>query len=280
MKRVRHAKPGTLVHLSVLFAILTSLSSTTVAQPLSVDSPALSEFLKRFDQIESRGFIKTLRPGSTGIGYTLESLLNIEENNSVSGDFMGMEVKAYRDDEKRFDDHHKMNLFLKEPTWLDEFSTADRIRNYGYLDKEGRQAWYQSVTSKPNQAGLSLKVDDKRSRVTLIRNHHPIAFWSFDILQKRLDEKHSETVFVAAETNGTGKNEKFHFQTVTYCANPSIERFVQLVEDGDVIVELRMHVKETGAARNHGTAFRVRKHRLKDLYKTQLHCRPQSDGTN
>lgn len=37
-------------------------------------SIALNEFLKRFDRIAERGFVKTLRVGPTGIGYTLESL--------------------------------------------------------------------------------------------------------------------------------------------------------------------------------------------------------------
>ena len=259
----------------LMIVVVCSLAAdSTFGQQVDPASPALKKFLTRFDAIESRGFVNTLRPGSTGIGYTLETLLNIEENNSPAGDFLGMEVKAYRDNETQFDDHEKMNLFLKEPTWLDDYSSAERIRAYGYVDDEGRHAWYQSVTSTPNKAGLALRVDRDDSQVTFMRRGQPIAVWNFDVLRNRLNEKHSEAVFVAAETKGKGMDEQFHFRTVTYCAAPSLERFLQLIEEGDVIVELRMHVKETGIARNHGTAFRVRKHRLKDLYRTQIHCRP------
>ncbi|MCA9083199.1 MAG: hypothetical protein KDA81_04045, partial [Planctomycetaceae bacterium] len=252
----------------------TSLSAAPPQQP---SSPALNAFLKRFDEVSQQGFVKTLRSGSTGVGYTLETLLGIPENNSSRGDFMGMEIKAYRDAETEFDDHEKMNLFLKEPTWTDGRRSVDRIRDYGYVDSNGRNAWYQSVTFNENQSGLRLSVDHSTQRVTLLRNGRPIGDWTFAVLEGRLQEKHSETVFVAARTRGTGADEQFHFRTVTYCAKPSVERLVNLIEAGDVILELRMHIKPTGGARNHGTAFRVRKHRLVDLYAVQHRCRPAED---
>lgn len=243
------------------------------AQPIP-DSKALVEFLKRFDRLTERGFVKTLRPGSTGIGYTLETLLQIKENNSPRGDLLGMEIKAYRDGETRFDDQHKMNLFLKEPEWLDSKTSAERIRDYGYIDDNGRQAWYQSVTIKPNSTGLRLVVDREAGYVLFLRGSIAIGRWKFDVLQKRLTEKLSEAVFVAAQTRGTGADEEFHFRTVTYCAKPDVKALLKLIEAGDVILELRMHLKPTGGARNHGTAFRLKKHRLKDLFAQQVRCRP------
>ena len=80
-------------------------------------SPALTAFLEKFDVLSAKGFVPTLRRGSTGIGYTLETMLDIEENNSPGGDFMGMELKAFRDDDLAMNDSEKMNLFLKEPKW-------------------------------------------------------------------------------------------------------------------------------------------------------------------
>lgn len=238
-------------------------------------SPALREFLKRFDPISQRGYVRTMRAGSTGIGYTLESLLNIRENNAPHGDLLGLEIKAYRDDERQFDDRHKMNLFLKEPVWHDRNSTADRIRRYGYTDDQGRPAWYQSVTIQRNQARLSLALDHEQGRVLLKRRRRTIAHWTFDVLRQRLTEKLNEIVFVAAATRGTGGDEEFHFRTVTYCRQPSIEQLLHLIEAGVVIVELRMHVQPTGTARNHGTAFRLKKHRLIDLFAVQRRCRPR-----
>lgn len=41
----------------------------------------LDEFIARFKQIKNMGWVKTHRNGQTGIGKTLEDLLEIEENN-------------------------------------------------------------------------------------------------------------------------------------------------------------------------------------------------------
>lgn len=237
-------------------------------------SEALTEFLRRFDAVEKMGFVRTLRPGSTGVGYTLETLLGIKENNQPQGDLRGMEIKAYRDAELAFDDREKMNLFLKEPEWLDGNTSAERILAYGYQDKTGRRAWYQSVTVSENTTRLRLRANIRQRRIELLRKGQVIAFWPFDVLQKRLNEKLSEAVFVAAETRGQGTAEEFHYQTVTYCAEPRVQQLIQLVESGDVIVELRMHIKPTGGARNHGTAFRLRKHQLSKLFAIQRRCRP------
>ena len=257
------------------FAALLTAGLLNAAILQTEDSKALTEFLKRFDPIAERGFVRTQRTGSTGIGYTLETLLQIEENNSPGGDFLGMEIKAYRGDELEFSDSEKMNLFLKEPTWLDGRTSAERVHQYGYRDEErNRQAWYQSVTSRPNDSLLKFFVDHDRMLVELHREDVAVAQWTFDVLGKRLLEKHSETVFVAAETRGKGSDEEFHYQTVTYCAKPSVAKLIDLIESGDVILELRMHVKPTGGVRNHGTAFRVRKNRLVDLYAIQKRCRP------
>ena len=46
--------------------------------------------------IYKEGWTKTLRNGDTGIGFTLETKLNIKANSSKKPDFMGIEIKAFR----------------------------------------------------------------------------------------------------------------------------------------------------------------------------------------
>ena len=149
-------------YLFLLPLLLTSIHGAASQQAASTVAKShesiLEEFLVHFDKVSARGFVKTLRPGDTGVGYTLETLLEIPENNSPRGDFQGMEIKAYRDSETEFDDQDKMNLFLKEPEWLDSLTTTERIRQYGYKDPNGRQAWYLSVTRRKNEANLQLVV--------------------------------------------------------------------------------------------------------------------------
>jgi len=236
-------------------------------------SPVLEAFLEKFDRLADRGFVETLRSGSTGVGYTLETLLEIEENNSPKGDFLGMELKAFRDEDISATSE-KMNLFLKEPKWCDGLKSAERIQKYGYTDDNGRIALYSTVTIQENSHGFRFEVDPDDGVVWLCYRGTKVGSWSKAILSGRLLEKHSETVFVSAHAKGKGKQEQFHYYGVLWCQRPSVEKFISLLRRGEVMLELRMHVKENGSARNHGSAFRIKQNRIKDLFEVVEQVRP------
>ena len=44
------------------------------------------EFKNKFKKIKDMGFVRSERLGATGIGYTLETLLGISENNDAKPD--------------------------------------------------------------------------------------------------------------------------------------------------------------------------------------------------
>ena len=252
-------------------------SAAELNLPAAQSSPAITQFLSKFDVLSAKGFVPTLRSGSTGIGYTLETMLGIAENNSPGGDFMGMELKAFRDDDLHMHDSEKMNLFLKEPTWIDGLTHAERVKKYGYIDENGRQAMYSTVQIKRNSHGWIFRIA-KREQTVFMRFHdEDVAFWTFDVLKKRLLEKHSETVFVAAHARGVGKQEEFHYYSVTWCRDPAIDAFIDLIETGNVLLELRMHIKPSGSVRNHGSAFRIKQNKLSHLYRDVDQLRPTAN---
>jgi hypothetical protein len=194
-----------------------SVDQSPSPAPVSDRSPAIEAFLGKFDVLSARGFVPTLRRGSTGIGYTLETMLEIEENNSPRGDFMGMELKAFRDDDVGLNDAEKMNLFLKEPQWIDGLKSAERIAAYGYVDDNGRTALYSTVTCKISSHHFQMIVDRTKVApvVWLEFLGQRVGFWTTEILEKRLLEKHSETAFVSAHAQGKGRQEQFHYFGVT-----------------------------------------------------------------
>ena len=57
----------------------------------------ITEFQERLKSIRNQEFIRSKRKGPTGIGYTLESELGIEENNIALPDLGFAELKAHRD---------------------------------------------------------------------------------------------------------------------------------------------------------------------------------------
>ena len=237
-------------------------------------SEALQKFLTAFDPIAERGFTPSLRTGSTGIGYTLETLLGVEENNEPTGDFLGMELKAHRGRDLDELSSKKMNLFLKEPVWTDGLSHRERIPKYGYVDGNGRVALYSTATSQENSHGLRLVPNHGQQRLELHVKGQSVAWWSREILQSRLNEKLTETAFIGAQARGAGRDEEFHYQTVLYCEQPSVDSFLQLAAVREVMVEMRMHIREDGSARNHGTAFRIHMDQLPRLFARTVLVRP------
>jgi hypothetical protein len=242
--------------------------------PRNPDS-AIEDFLRKFDQISARRFVPTRRSGHTGVGHTLETLLGLVENNDPGADFRGIEVKAWRTTPHRSSRRRPMNLFLKEPRWLDNGTAADRIRSFGYRNHDGRPAWYQSITCRENSGGLRLQRDDGAAALLLLDEADAIGYWPYAVLAHRLTEKHDQAVFVGADARGRSESEEFWYRSVVWCCHPSVDRLLRIVDEGDVVVELRMHIGRTDSVRNHGTAFRIRKNRIRDLYKFRADLRPQ-----
>jgi hypothetical protein len=56
----------------------------------------LDEFVEAFERIKRTGWVKSKRRGATGIGYTLEELLGVPENNIALPDLGEIELKAHR----------------------------------------------------------------------------------------------------------------------------------------------------------------------------------------
>lgn len=232
-------------------------SAETVIKP----NEAVPLLLREFDQVKETGYIKTLRSGSTGVGYTFETLLGIEENNHSGPDFMGIELKCFRMKDSQPDE--KKNLFLKEPEWIDNSKNMnERLHKYGYFDKENqRQALFSTATCTQNSHGLKLSVDEENEWVFLDYYDEHIARYDFETIKGRLDEKLTEAAFIGAKKRGVGVNEEFYYQTLTYYTSPSVREFISLIKSGHVKLEIRMR-----EGKNYGTCFRIMESKLPELY--------------
>jgi len=59
----------------------------------------LKELVEKLQTIRDMGYVKALRRGNTGIGYTFESLIGLEETNIPIPDIGGrVEIKTTRKD--------------------------------------------------------------------------------------------------------------------------------------------------------------------------------------
>lgn len=233
---------------------------------------ALLGLLQRFDTIREMGFIKTLRSGSTGIGFTFESLLEIKENNKKDADYKGIEIKCkgIRDGAQP----GKINLFQQSPTWATRMPAKDRIKSIGYPDEAGLYACHSQVTPKANHHGLMLEIQNEKSKIDLYKDAGSIGHWAFSLLEKRLLEKHSRAVFVKAHIKESKGDFYYKYDELIYCDQPDIHRFVNLVSRGNIVFEFLMSQKPDGSVRNHGYPWRLlRFELLNELFSFQIKLR-------
>ena len=116
-----------------------------------INSDIADELKEKIKNIYRRGFINTLRPGDTGVGYTLESLLNIPANNNRQPDYKGIELKSSRARTKK---NGRITIFSQVPNWqISNLKSSKEIllkRGKYNLAKGRRQLFHQFVTTKTN----------------------------------------------------------------------------------------------------------------------------------
>ncbi len=56
----------------------------------------ISELKEKLIVVNQMGYVVSKRKGNTGIGYTLETLLGLKENNLITPDFEDIELNSNR----------------------------------------------------------------------------------------------------------------------------------------------------------------------------------------
>lgn len=204
-------------------------------------------------KINGMGYIKTMRSGDTGIGFTLETLLGLRETNTrnkqdFSYNNVPTELKTQRKSTSSM-----MTLFTLEP-YKGGVNDRKLIELFGYLDRSGRDALKVTLTTTgfvPQGLGLDF-TDDELCVIDRDSNRYWV--WKRDNLAPKIDS----LVIVFANTRGRGANEHFFYNNAYYLKNLDYQRFFNLFDRGYLVVDLRMHIKDSGSVRNHGTAFRIR----------------------
>lgn len=220
----------------------------------------INKIQKKLSAIKKMGYVKTLRSGPTGVGYTLETLLGIKENNINSPDLGEIELKAQRE-------HHTgmTTLFtFNKKAW--KMNPLDAIKKYGSVDKDGRVGMYYTMGMKPNSAGLLLTVSDTAIAVRHI-DGNIVAVWKLAEIEKRFEDKVKNVLLVKAKTERRDGIEYFLFDRARLLYHGTTRAILKnQFENGELLVDLRLHDKGT-MARNHGTGFRVYENNLDNLYE-------------
>lgn len=230
-----------------------------------MDLNTLKEELCR---IKKLGFISTHRVGDTGIGKTLEDLLNIKENNIPLHDITGVaELKAYRRNAKSM-----LTLFTLEP--LPKGGDRDRmlLDNFGYSKRDNdRSKELHSTLScrRYNNQSLKLSVTDTKIRIQGKGKRLNI-YWDVESVQKKFSDKLPALVYVLADTKEIENKEYFHFNEAYLLSGFDFELFKKMVKKNYIVVDFRMYYRPNGSVRNHGTGFRIKTNKLYNCFKNKV----------
>jgi hypothetical protein len=201
-------------------------------------------------RLKGLGWIPSDRVGDTGIGKTIEDRLGIRENPLTRPDCtfndVPVEIKAHR-----VRTTSMITLFTLE-AGTRNLNDVQLMQRYGYQNGNGRRALKVTLTTTGFvPQGLKLEADG--SIAVVDRRGTRLWIWTVSDIQLKL---HNLCVVYCDSERKEGP-EYFAVQSATLYTDLDVARFFGLVREGIVKIDLRMHTKESGASRNHGTAFRI-----------------------
>ncbi len=218
-----------------------------------------------FNQIRDRGFLPSLRKGPTGIGFTLEHYLYLKESNIPMPDFGSIELKS-----KRIKSNSPITLFtLNRIAW--SIPVAEVIKKYGYYDpKRQRYALYCVVKNALNAQGLKLDVTSIEMVNIVDAKDNIVGSWSIGAVRDKIIEKMQALLYVKADSKTKDGVEHFWYKEASILTGLDYNKFFKTLSTGDAFIDIRMHLKPSGAVRNHGTGWRIKPEILESLYTNTI----------
>lgn len=235
------------------------------------------ELYENFKRIKQMGWIKTLRSGSTGVGYTFESLLNKDEESFSIPDFGNIEIKTKRYFTKGF-----IELFNAVPDGDFLFPIKTLISKYGYSTKKNplSKAIVGDVyANKDNMIGLyyiyRIKVDRNKRLIRLLISNYNGDFidssisWSFDYLKDKLYRKLKYLALVYAKSKFIDGEEYFLYNRIAFFKLRGFDSFLDLIENGKIHIQFNARsIYSNGKQKihDHGTAFKIHERDVQLLF--------------
>jgi hypothetical protein len=224
----------------------------------------LKEVQSKLQEIRNRGYVRSLRSGPTGIGYTFERLFGVKENNIPIPDVGGrVEIKTIRKDSQSL-----ITLFtFNKGVW--RINQRDLIRKYGHVNRKGRYALKNTIFyQRPTIQGIGINVDEERDTIHLIdvNTKEVLATWDIYVIVGKFMTKLSKLLVVMADRKVENDQEYFHYDEAYLLTDPNSRKFLEAFKNSLIGIDIRMHLGESGAVRNRGTAFRIKEKDLLNLY--------------
>lgn len=233
--------------------------------------------IKRFKEVKALGWVKSNRKNNTGIGKTFEDYVGVVENNIDEPDLYGYEIKSHRTESNSY-----VTLFTKSPSFPKGANSILKEK-YGsnYEDKPLKKLhtsmFANTFNTYDNRLSFKLINDKDNERIyigifTLVQKEiiDKSVYYSYDDIRKILKQKLKDLFYVSAKRKYENNNEYFYFSDAEIYSEPSFENFLQMLDNGDIMYDIRIGSygsgKNYGKAHDHGSGFRIKEEKIKELY--------------
>jgi len=230
-----------------------------------------------FKEIKNKEYNKSLRKGTTGIGYTFETLINKSENNLYLPDYNGIEIKTKLGYSKS-----PLTLFTLTPKKENERSIKYLLENYGYPNKNLKFKSFRTdaYINKNNIIGnkfiIKLKIDyEQKKLILLILNINleildNSIYWNLDEIKKRLETKLSYLAYIIGYPYKKNNNIYYKYTNLKIYKLKNFDKFIELLENNKIYITFNIGYfrtgKRIGDIHDRGTAFRLSCDVISDLF--------------
>lgn len=244
-----------------------------ILQQTTESSATVDELLVKLKSIADKGYVRTLRSGDTGVGYTLETMLGIKANSSKKPDYKGIELKAGRD---RTAKGGQSTIFSKVPNWkISRLKGSRQIleeRGKYNVEKQRNQLFHEISAVSANSYGLQLALDAELLHQVYVESPNDQAIrdvtWELATLENELQKKHAETMWITAQTRGKGAQEEFWYTSAKYATGVDVAAWALMIESGAVTVHYLIRETATGGAKDQGYLFKTSPKNIEMLFKS------------
>ena len=234
--------------------------------------------IARFRAVKAMGYVPSHRTNDTGIGKTFEDCAGVIENNIDAPDLFGFEIKAHRENSSSY-----VTLFTKAPSFPDGANAILKTK-FGtpYKDNPSLNRLHTSMfadrgNTYENKYSFQLFVDKKKEQILIqVNDLHTGKLldnsigYTFADINDVLTQKLENLFYVSARSEKKGRKETFLFHKAEIYLHPSIDRFIQLLQEGKIMYDIRIGSYQSGAnygkPHDHGSGFRIMPQSFKDLF--------------
>lgn len=236
------------------------------------------KMIARFREVKSMGYIPSHRTSDTGIGKTFEDCVGVAENNINAPDLFGFEIKAHRENSSSY-----VTLFTRRPSFPDDANsilntkfgtpypnnpTLKRLHTSMFATKSntymGKYSFQLCIDHEAKM--ILIQVSDLQSGNILDKS----VGYTFEEIEETLKNKLENLFYVSAKRQKSEGTELFLFHKADVYMHPSIERFIDLLQEGAIMYDIRIGSYKSGTnygkSHDHGSGFRILPQSLGKLF--------------